>query len=418
MAVDAAPDAPGGAHAHVARVFREESGKAVATLVRMLGDIDAAQEAVQDAFVRALEAWPRDGVPPNPAAWIITTARNRAIDVVRREATRESRYRGRAVIEGDDGTQADPASAVAEAIDQPVADDQLRLIFTCCHPALGMEARVALTLRLIAGLETRDIARAFLVPETTMAQRLTRAKRKIAAANIPYRVPSREELPARLDSALAVLYLVFNEGYAGTTDATRPDLAREAIRLTRTVHALLPEPETAGLLALMLLTEARRPARFDADGAVVLLADQDRTLWDGALIAEGQALMLDCVRRGRPGPYQVQAAIAAVHGDAARFEDTDWPQILALYDQLFALTPTAVVELNRAVALAEVRGPEAALALVDGLPLERYHLWHATRATLLDRLGRTADARAAFATAAELTENPAEREFLKGRAGH
>ena len=406
------------AAAQVAAVFRQESGKAVATLVRMLGDIDAAQEAVQDAFVRALEAWPRDGVPPNPAAWIVTAAKNRAIDVVRRESTREARYRGRAIIEGEDGTQSDPARALIDTLDQPVRDDQLRLMFTCCHPALGMEARVALTLRLIGGLETRDIARAFLVPESTMAQRITRAKRKISAARIPYRVPSPSDLPERIGGVLAVLYLVFNEGYSATADATRPDLAREAIRLAREVSSLVPDhPEASGLLALMLLTEARRPARFDAEGAVVLLADQDRSLWDRPLITEGQQRVLACIERGEPGPYQVQAAIAAVHAEAPRFEDTDWAQILALYDHLFALTPTAVVELNRAVALAEVRGPAAALAVVDGLPLERYHLWHATRATLLERLGRAAEARVAFAAAAELTSNPAEREFLLQKAG-
>ncbi|WP_371328283.1 RNA polymerase sigma factor [Demequina sp. NBRC 110056] len=404
------------ARSSIAATFRESSGKAVATLVRVLGSIDAAEEAVQDAFVRALETWERDGIPASPAAWIVTTAKNRAIDVVRRESTRDQRHQGRARMVGDDGTTPDPASAVAERLDEPVEDDQLRLIFTCCHPALGMEARVALTLRLIAGLETRDIARAFLVPETTMAQRLTRAKRKIAAANIPYRVPEREDLPPRLASALAVLYLVFNEGYAGTTDATRPDLAAEAIRLTRALHALLPEPEVAGLLALMLLTESRRPARFTPDGSIVLLADQDRTQWDAGLADEGRRLVLECVRRGQPGQYQVQAAIAAVHADAVRFEDTDWPQIVTLYDQLFALTPTAVVELNRAVAVAEVRGPAAALGIVDGLPLERYHLWHATRGELLSRLGRSADARVAFATAAELTDNPAERDLLLGRA--
>ncbi|MFN3866611.1 MAG: RNA polymerase sigma factor [Demequina sp.] len=405
------------AQVELAEVFRQESGRAVATLVRVLGDIGAAEEAVQDAFVRALEHWPRDGVPPSPAAWIVTTAKNRAIDVVRREVTREERYRRRAVLAGDDGTQADPASAVVERLDQPVGDDQLRLIFTCCHPALGMEARVALTLRLVAGLETGDIARAFLVPETTMAQRLTRAKRKIAAARIPYRVPPSEELPARLGAVLAVLYLVFNEGYSGTTDATRPDLAREATRQARELRRLLPEePEAAGLLALMLLTESRRAARFDAEGNVVLLADQDRARWDSGLADEGRALIHECLRRGRLGPYQVQAAIAAVHSEAARFEDTDWRQTLALYDQLFALTPTAVVELNRAVALAEVRGPEAALAIVNGLPLERYHLWHATRANLLDRVGRTDEARVAYAAAAGLTQNPAERAFLMGKA--
>ncbi|MFW7415556.1 RNA polymerase sigma factor [Demequina sp. SO4-18] len=401
----------------LAAVFRSESGKAVATLVRMLGDIDLAEEAVQEAFVRALERWPLEGIPPSPAAWIVATAKNRAIDVVRRESTREERYRRRAALEGEDGSQADPASAVAERLDQPVGDDQLRLVFTCCHPALGMEARVGLTLRLIAGLETRDIARAFLVSEATMAQRITRAKRKIATARIPYRVPPSDELPERLSAVLAVLYLVFNEGYSGTTDATRPDLAREATRLTRELHRLLPEePEAAGLLALMLLTESRRPARFDEAGNVVLLADQDRARWDMGLIREGQGVVRACLRRGRPGPYQVQAAIAAVHSDAARFEDTDWRQILALYDQLFAIMPTAVVELNRAVALAEVHGPAAALAVVDGLPLERYHLWHATRANLLDRLGHADQAHGAYAAAAALTQNPAERAFLLGKA--
>jgi len=404
---------PASAADEIAAVFRRERGKAVATLIRVLGNIDAAEEAVQDAFVRALEKWPIEGIPPSPAGWIVTTAKNRAIDVVRRESSREDRYKGAALIHGSAGVERDIASGVAARLDEAVEDDQLRLIFTCCHPALAMEAQVALTLRLIGGLETRDIARAFLTPEPTMAQRLVRAKRKIAAANIPYRVPTSEELPQRLSAALAVIYLIFNEGYSATMDPTRPDLAREATRLGRELVHLLPEAlEARGLLALMLLTEARRPARFAPDGAIVLLADQDRSLWDPALLREGRELVIGCLTRREGGPYQVQAAIAAVHGSAARFEDTDWAQILALYDQLFAFQPTAVVELNRAVALAEVRGPGAGLALVEGLPLDRYHLWHATRANLLDRLGRGSEARAAYAAAAELTSNPAEREFL------
>ena len=398
-----------------AEAFRLDRGKAVATLVRMLGNIDAAEEAVQDSFVRALEVWPRDGIPPSPAAWIVTTAKNRAIDVVRREGTRQSRYEGAARLAGD-GTEPDPASGIAERLDEPVGDDQLRLMFTCCHPALGLESRVALTLRLIAGLETRDIARAFLTPEATMAQRLTRAKRKIAAAHIPYRVPSASELPERLEAVLAVLYLVFNQGY-GEARADIPDLSLEAIRLTRSVSVLLPEElEARGLLALMLLTEARRPARFGADGAIVLLADQERAKWNAELAREGRGIIAECMVRRHAGPYQLQAAIAAVHSMAPSYERTAWDQILALYDQLFSLQPTAVVELNRAVVVAEIAGPERALSLVDGLPLERYHLWHATRANLLDRLGRRTEAAAAYRTAAELAPSDAEREFLDGKA--
>ena len=399
----------------IAATFRLERGKAVATLVRMLGDIDAAEEAVQDAFVRALEVWPRDGIPPSPAGWIVTTAKNRSIDVIRREGSRQSRYEGAARLAGD-GTEPDPASGVVERLDDPVNDDQLRLMFTCCHPALGLESQVALTLRLIAGLETRDIARAFLTPEATMAQRLTRAKRKIAAANIPYRVPNAAELPERVNAVLAVLYLVFNNGY-GEARTDIPDLSREAIRLTRSLVALLPgELEARGLLALMLLTEARRPARFGADGEIVLLADQDRSLWDGALASEGRGIVAECMVMRQAGPYQIQAAIAAVHSMAPSLEQTDWDQILALYDALFAQQPTAVVELNRAVVVAEVHGPARALTLVDGLPLERYHLWHATRANLLARVGRDDEARAAYLAAAELAPTEAERNFLLAKA--
>ena len=399
-----------------AAVFRVERGRAVATLVRMLGDIDAAEEAVQDAFVRALEVWPRDGIPPSPAGWIVTTAKNRSIDVIRREGSRQARYEGAARLAGD-GTEPDPAHEVVERLDDAVDDDQLRLMFTCCHPALGLESQVALTLRLVAGLETHDIARAFLTPGATMAQRLTRAKRKIAVAKIPYRVPTASELPERVGAVLAVLYLVFNNGY-GEARADIPDLSREAIRLTRSLVALLPdELEAHGLLALMLLTEARRPARFGAEGQIVLLADQDRSRWDGALASEGRGIVAECMVKRQAGPYQLQAAIAAVHSMAPTFEATAWEQILALYDGLFAQQPTAVVELNRAVVVAEVSGPARALSIVDGLPLERYHLWHATRANLLARLGRDQEARAAYLAAAELAPTQAERDFLEARAG-
>jgi len=404
------------AGAEAAEVFRRERGRAVATLVRVLGSIDAAEEAVQDAFVRALEVWPRDGVPPSPAGWIVTTAKHRAIDVVRRESTRTERYKAAEALAGHGGIEGDIAASVVERLDEAVEDDQLRLMFTCCHPALGLEAQVALTLRLIAGLETRNIARAFLTPEPTMAQRLTRAKRKIAAANIPYRVPSTAELPERLGPVLTVLYLVFNQGYSLPT-VDMPDLSREAIRLSRALADQLPgATEPRGLLALMLLTEARRPARFTPDGAIVLLADQDRALWSPALIGQGLELATAAMRGAEPGPYTVQAAIAAVHATAPSAAATDWDQILSLYDALFALQPTAVVELNRAVVVAEVHGPARALQIVDGLPLERYHLWHATRGNLLDRVGRTDDARAAYRAAAELAPGDAERAFLTERA--
>ena len=392
----------------IERVFRDESGRAVATLVRLFGSIDIAEEAVQEAFVVASERWPHDGLPPNPGGWIVTTARRRAIDRLRREASRNDRHAQAALLH-EEGEREEVG---------PVTDDRLRLIFTCCHPALAQEARVALTLRLLGGLQTPEIARAFLVPEATMAQRIVRAKRKINAANIPYRVPAEAELPERLGSVLEVLYLVFNEGYTATSgeELIRSELCEEAIRLARVLAALMPdEPEVAGVLALFLLIHSRRAARTAADGSMVLLGDQDRSRWDRGLIAEGQDLVRRCLRRNTPGPYQIQAAINAVHSAAPSADQTDWSQILRLYDQLLVFVPTPVVALNRAVALAEVEGPEAALAAIDELDLGSFHLFHATRADLLRRLGRDAEAVTAYEVAVPLTTNPAERSFLESR---
>lgn len=395
--------------AAVERVFRDEYGRLIASLVRRFGDIDIAEEAAGEALVVALEKWPVTGVPPNPGGWLTTTAANRAIDRLRREGQRDAKHQA-ALMHHDDTPHEDLG---------PIEDDRMRLVFTCCHPALAPEARVALTLRLLGGLTVAEIAQAFLVPETTMAQRITRAKKKIAAAKVPYRVPEAADLPARLGGVLAVLFLIYNEGYLATGDGdpVRAELTGEAIRLARVLRQLLPDdPEVAGLLALMLLTEARGKSRV-RNGQLVPLGEQDRAGWDAGLIAEGLDLVRACLVLNRPGRYQILAAINAVHTDAPAGSDPDWSQVVALYDQLARIDPSPIVALNRAVAVAELDGPEVGLALVDQLPLEGYHAWHVARADLLRRLGRAEEAKAAYDAAIAATQNSAERAYLSRKRG-
>ena len=447
---DSGPADPG--HADLDRVFRSEHGRVVATLTRRLGDIDVAEEAAQEAYLIALQRWPESGPPPNPGAWLTTTAYNRAIDRIRRESTRDSRQAQAAMISDTSDDELGPISSVV--------DDRLRLMFTCCHPALATSAQVALTLRLLGGLSVAEIAGAFLVDEAAMAKRLTRSKQKIKAARIPYRVPSDAELPGRLRAVLATLFLVFNEGYLPSAPAGLPvenrdapiesgdpapwnpapghsgpgssapnssapdnsahhalrtDLCAEAIRLARILATLMPdEPEVLGLLALMLLTDARRASRVSGD-SLVALADQDRSRWDQDLIAEGHDIVRGCLRRGRPGRYQILAAINAVHTDAASVQATDWRQVVTLYDQLLVVDSTPIVALNRAIAIAEVDGPDAALEILDALPLEDYHAYQATRADLLRRAGSPEAAASAYLRALDLASNPAERAFLRSR---
>jgi RNA polymerase sigma-70 factor, ECF subfamily len=396
----------------ITRAYHEEWARVVASLTRRFGDLDVAEEAAAEALATAVQRWPADGVPPNPGAWLTTTANRKAIDRIRRESKRDGKQMEARLLHDDDPQQ--PPG--------PVDDERLRLIFTCCHPALAMQTRVALTLRMVSGLTVAEIARAFLVQETAMGQRITRAKAKIKAARIPYRVPSAGDLPARVSGVLAVLFLVFNEGYLATgpgTDPVRHDLTAEAIRLTRLIRALMPDDgEVAGLLALMLLTEARRTARLAASGELVSLDEQDREGWDAALIAEGHRLVRERLTAGAvPGRYQILAAISAVHTSARHMRDTDWSQVVALYDQLVRLDPSPIIALNRAIAIAELDGPEVALAAVDRLEgeLAGYHPYHATRADLLRRLGRGQKSRAAYDTAIELAGNTAETASLTRR---
>ncbi|KRB78329.1 RNA polymerase subunit sigma-24 [Nocardioides sp. Root190] len=393
----------------VERIFREEYGRLIASLVRRFGDIDVAEEAAGEALLVALEKWPETGVPPNPGGWLTTTAVRRAIDRLRREKVREGKHEAAAMIHDD--SPHEPTGVIA--------DDRLRLVFTCCHPALAPETRIALTLRLLGGLTVAEIAAAFLVQETTMAQRITRAKSKIKGANIPYRVPGPEDLPARVGAVLAVLLLIFNEGYLSAADGepVRTELTGEAIRLARTLHELMPEDlEATGLLALLLLTESRRAARV-REGVLVPLDEQDRGGWDRTLIAEGHGLVRQCLAANRPGRYQILAAVNAVHTDAPTAAATDWSQVVALYDQLARIDSSPIVALNRAVAVAELDGPEVALAIVERLPLEGYHAWHVTRAELLRRLGRSAESREAYDAALGVCDNTAERAYLTRRRG-
>ena len=402
------PDPQAAARHAIERIYREEYGRIVASLVRRFGSIDIAEEAAGEALLAAVEKWPVDGVPPNPGGWLTTTAGRRAIDKLRRESHRDAKHQAALMIADDT-----PHGATGL-----LEDDRLRLIFTCCHPALAPEARVALTLRLLGGLTVAEIAQAFLVPETTMAQRITRAKKKISLAKIPYRVPEADDLTRRLAAVLAVVYLVFNEGYltsAPDAPPIREELTAEAIRLGRILRALLPDvPEVAGLLALMLLIESRRTSRV-AGGELVPLDQQDRGGWDRTLIDEGHTLVRECLAGGRPGQYQILAAINAVHTDARTASDTDWAQVAALYEQLRVVAPSPLVELNRAVAVAELDGPEVALALVERLDLAAYHAWHATRAELLRRTGRSAESRAAYDAAIAATGNAAEIAYLRRR---